>query len=49
MKIEENGLGWCVKNNIELSLIAVKTSRTKIWGKHWPREFKTIEESRKNE
>ena len=28
MKIEENGLGWCVKNNIELSLIAVKTSRT---------------------
>ena len=28
VKSEENGLGWCVKNNIEPLLAAVRTSRT---------------------
>ena len=28
VKSEENGLGWCVENNIEPLLAAVRTSRT---------------------
>ena len=51
MKSEENGLGWYVKNNIELLLVAVRTSRT-VTHKETvdPKEFKkTKEEQRKNE
>ena len=51
VKSEENGLGWCVKNNLEPLLVAVRTSGTTInkvtFG---PKEFKkTKEEQRKNE
>ena len=51
VKSEENGLGWYVRNNIELLLVAVKTSRTithkeTVDGKEFK---KTKEEQRKNE
>ena len=51
VKSEENGLGWCVKNNLEPLLVAVRTSGTiinKVTFGH--KEFKkTKEEQRKNE
>ena len=51
VKKEENSLGWYVKNNIEPSLVAVRTSRTKKNEETVdPKEFKkTKEEQTKNE
>ena len=51
MKSEENCRGWYIKNNIELLLVSVRTSRT-ITHKEIvdPKEFqKTKEEQGKNE
>ena len=51
VKSEENDLGWYVINNIELSLVAVRTSRTIIHEETVdPKEFKkTKKEQRRNE
>ena len=51
VKSEENGLGWHVKNNIELLLVPVRKSRTITHEETVdPKEFnKTKEEQRKNE
>ena len=51
VKSEENGLGWCVKNNVEPLLVAVRTSRAITHEETFdPKEFKkTKEEQRKNE
>ena len=48
---EENGLGWYIKNNTELLLVAVRTSRIITHKERAdPKEFKkTKEERRKNE
>ena len=48
VKSEENGLGWYVKNNIELLLVAVRTSRT-IAQKETPdpKKFKKTKEEHK--
>ena len=51
MRSGENSLGWYVKNNIELLLVPVRTSRTVKHKKAvHPKEFKkTKEKQRKNE
>ena len=51
VKSEENGLGWYLKNNIELLLVAVRTSRTTTHKETVdPKDLiKTKEEQRKNE
>ena len=51
VKSEENGLGWCVKNNIEPLLVAVRTSRTIIHEEtvDLKKSKKTKEEHIKNE
>ena len=48
VKSEENGLGWYVKNNVEQSLVAVKTSRTISREETAdPKEFKKTKEEQK--